>query len=349
MSVDQYQREILRRQEVMAKLQRDKGAEMAKVSDENRKALAATNAASRASSPSIAGNKLREAQRHHANAALHQKKVSEIERKIGQEQAHIISAQKRLEQAERYEQKQFEARQKREQQANDRRMSVIDHKLHRHDRMHAWAKSAIQRLENPPEVITVLFLASNPLDENSLRLDEEARAIQQRLRLSQHRDSVRFETRWAVRPADVLQALNECRPRIVHFSGHGTQSEDIVFQDDLGQAKLVSKAALVQTMAACTSDVQMVFFNTCHSQGQAMAVVEHVLASIGMSASVGDDAARTFAAQFYSAIGFGRSVRQAFEQAKAALMLESIPEEDTPVLHVATGVDASELFFVSGH
>ena len=62
--------------------------------------------------------------------------------------------------------------------------------------------------------------------------------------------------------------------------------------------------------------------------------------------SIGDDAARTFAAQFYSAIGFGKSVNEAFEQAKAALMLENIPEEDTPELFVADGLDASELYIV---
>ena len=55
-------------------------------------------------------------------------------------------------------------------------------------------------------------------------------------------------------------------------------------------------------------------------------VVEHVLEAIGMRVSIGDVTTRVFAAQFYSAFGFGKSVERAFEQAKAALMLECIPK-----------------------
>lgn len=76
------------------------------------------------------------------------------------------------------------------------------------------------------------------------------------------------------------------------------------------------------------------------------AVVEHVDAAIGMNTSIGDDAARVFAAQFYSSIGFGLSLEKAFQQAKASLMLEGIDEEDTPELYVKDGLDASEIVIV---
>ena len=166
------------------------------------------------------------------------------------------------------------------------------------------------------------------------------------IRKSQHRDGVKLESCWAVRPLDVLQAINEHRPRIVHFSGHGSDQDEIVFQDEMGQTKLVTKEAIVQTMAAASSDIRLVFFNTCYSRNQAEAVVKYIHAAIGMSTSIGDSAARVFAAQFYSAIGFGLSVKRAFEQAKAALMLEGIPEQDTPELFVANCVKADQLILV---
>jgi predicted RNase H-like HicB family nuclease len=65
-----------------------------------------------------------------------------------------------------------------------------------------------------------------------------------------------------------------------------------------------------------------------------------------MRAEIGDEAARVFAAQFYSAIGFGKSLKVAFEQAKAALMLEAIQEEDTPLLFVKAGLDAGKIVLV---
>jgi len=133
---------------------------------------------------------------------------------------------------------------------------------------------------------------------------------------------------------------------VIHFSGHGSDQSEIVFQDQSGQAKLVSKEAIVQTMAAASSDIQLVFFNTCYSREQAESVVCHVPAAIGMNTSIGDDAARVFAAQFYSAIGFGLSVKRAFEQGKAALMLEGIPEDKIPELYGGAGVDIDSLILV---
>ena len=189
-------------------------------------------------------------------------------------------------------------------------------------------------------------MAANPLDQAQLRLDEEARSIAEMIRKSEHRDSIRLESCWAVRPLDVLQAINQFQPRIIHFSGHGSDQSEIVFQDQHGQAKLVSKEAITQTMAAASGDIRLVFFNTCYSRDQAEAVVRHVPAAIGMNTSIGDDAARIFAAQFYSSLGFGLSVRKAFDQAKAALLLESIPEEHTPELFVAEGIDPGSLFLV---
>ena len=178
------------------------------------------------------------------------------------------------------------------------------------------------------------------------RLDEEVRDIGEMIRKSEHRDAVRLESRWAVRPLDVLQAINECKPTIIHFSGHGSDQEEIVFQDEYGQTKVVSKEAIVQTMAAASGNIEIVFFNTCYSRSQAEAVVQHVASAIGMNTSIGDDAARVFAAQFYSAIGFGLSVQTAFGQAKAALMLEGIPEESTPELFIAPGISGDELILV---
>ncbi len=42
-------------------------------------------------------------------------------------------------------------------------------------------KMEIERLKAVPEKISVLFLAANPIDTPPLRLDEEARAIQERI------------------------------------------------------------------------------------------------------------------------------------------------------------------------
>ncbi|MCA1066364.1 CHAT domain-containing protein [Rossellomorea sp. AcN35-11] len=143
-----------------------------------------------------------------------------------------------------------------------------------------------------------------------------------------------------------MSLIDMYRRTIIHFSGHGSDQDEIVFQDNQGNAKLVSKEAIVQTMMSTSDEIKLVFFNTCFSYGQAQELVQHVDAAIGMTTTIGDEAARVFAAQFYSAIGFGLSVKKALKQEKAALMLEGIPEESTPQLYVKDGLDPSGLIIV---
>src|SRR5436305_13474601 len=50
---------------------------------------------------------------------------------------------------------------------------------------------------------------------------------------------------------------------------------------------------------------------------------------------------------YYRAVDFGRSVKEAFELGKAALLLEGIPEDKTPELLTRTGVDAAELRLIT--
>ena len=58
----------------------------------------------------------------------------------------------------------------------------------------------------------ILFLAASPSDMDQLALNEESRAIGQKLRASERRDSLELITRWAVRPDDLLDYLNEFQP-----------------------------------------------------------------------------------------------------------------------------------------
>lgn len=345
MSSDQHRREIERHQHELARLQQQKSREAAKAADETKRAHSAADAALRSSSTSIAQSRMRDAQRHQDSAVKHQKAVADIEGKIAREQTRLNEAHRRLAAAEVQEGRKRIQDQDRAAREHERRMSAITGQLTHHDSLHKATLSKLEDLQSLPEQITVLFLASNPIDQPSLRLDEEARAIGEMIRKSKHRDSVRLESRWAVRPLDVLQAINECQPRIVHFSGHGSDLDEIVFQDSGGYTKYVSKEAMVETIAA-SGDIQLVFFNTCYSHGQAEAVVKYVPAAVGMNTSVRDDAARVFSAQFYSAVGFGLSIGVAFSQARAALLLEGIPAESVPELFVAPGLSAEDLVLV---
>jgi hypothetical protein len=364
MNSEYYRQRAQSHQQEIAKLQNQKAQEVARASDFQKRSNDAAGNAGKASSLSSASSYLRESQRYSEQAVAAQKKVASIEQKLAQEYQRFNDAEKNRAREEKREldnrrrddeRRAGEEKRKAEilrreelkrEREHEYRMQSIDSTLTHHAGLHRKTLLVIEKLSQLPEQIKVLFMAANPLDQQQLRLDEEVRAINEMLTKSKHRDAVKLESRWAVRPLDVLQAINELRPRVVHFSGHGSDQDEIVFQDNEGQTKLVSKEAIVQTMAAASGDIKLVFFNTCYSHNQAEGVVKHVHAAIGMTTSIGDVAARVFAAQFYSAIGFGLSVNRAFQQAKAALMLEGIKEEETPELFVADGIDSDQLILV---
>src|SRR4051794_31921242 len=93
--------------------------------------------------------------------------------------------------------------------------------------------------------VKVLFLAANPAGTKPLKLDEEIRQITVKVRAAEYRDALELISRWAVRPDDLLQALLEVKPHVVHFSGHGTKAEQLILLDDQGNPKPVTKGALV--------------------------------------------------------------------------------------------------------
>ena len=99
-------------------------------------------------------------------------------------------------------------------------------------------------------------------------------------------------------------------------------------------------------MATASDTIRLVVFNACFSEAQAESVVNHIEAAVGMSDSIADETACVFAAQLYSSIGFGRSLQTAFNQAKAALLLENVPDENVPTLYTRDNVNANEMYLV---
>jgi hypothetical protein len=201
------------------------------------------------------------------------------------------------------------------------------------------ARAAVKR-------VRVLLVCANPRGTAALKLDEEVRQIESKVRGSEYRDCIKIITSLAARPDDLLQYLNEHQPHVVHFSGHGSEEEEIILLDRDGKPKSVSKEALVSLFRTLKGNIRVVMLNACFSEPQASAIIQEIDCAIGMKRAIGDDAAITFAASFYRAVGFGRSVKEAVDQGKSALLLEGILEERTPVLLNRRGVAPESVFLI---
>lgn len=194
--------------------------------------------------------------------------------------------------------------------------------------------------------IKILFLAANPVDTQALRLDEEMRSIDGALREAEFRDRFEIDQQWAVRIGDLQAALLRHRPDIVHFSGHGTESSEIVLESPSGQAQAVPRDALGRMFEVLGGDIRCVVLNACYSDEQAQAIADYVDCVVGMTQAVGDAAAIQFATGFYRAIGYGRDVQAAFDLGANLVSLQGLPDGETPHL-VAKRIAAKDVSFVS--
>ena len=177
-------------------------------------------------------------------------------------------------------------------------------------------------------MITILFLAANPIDTEQLRLDEEIRAIDERLRRAEFRNFFEIKQHWAARVTDLQECFLRYKPNIVHFSGHGNTASEIILQDSEGKSHPVPAKALGALFSSFQKEIQCVVLNACYSEIQAMAIAEHIDCVIGMSKAISDPAARSFAFSFYQALGYRKSVSEAFRLGCGQIALEGLKEDE---------------------
>ncbi|MFZ6031097.1 MAG: response regulator [Chloroflexota bacterium] len=208
----------------------------------------------------------------------------------------------------------------------------------------ATAPPAIEK----PAPIKILFLAANPSDTPQLRLDAEMRAIDQALQKAEFRHRFEIKQQWAVQIGDLQNHLLRHKPDIVHFSGHGSQTNEIILENSHGHSRAVSVRALSQLFAVLKDNIRCVVLNACYAEAQAQAIAESIGCVVGMARGIDDQTAIGFAAAFYQAIGFGRDVQTAFDLGCVQLELEGEEDQDVPRLLVQQ-VDPRQVVFVKGN
>jgi hypothetical protein len=132
---------------------------------------------------------------------------------------------------------------------------------------------------------TLLFLAANPIDTDSVRLDEECREIESRVS-NVPGNRITVKSKWAVRAQDLQRALLELSPQLVHYSGHGDQDGCILLENAAGHAEEVPPEALSELFKVFSGSLRCVVLNACDSATQARELAKFVDCAIGMDGSV---------------------------------------------------------------
>lgn len=197
----------------------------------------------------------------------------------------------------------------------------------------------------PAGILRVLFLASNPAGTGQLCLKEELETVRdalQRRQMSNPGLKVVLEPQENVTDRDIIDIVQEFKPHILHFAGHGTRirtgetsatrdtsnwrglfivdendrpvkdlddnhhPSGIVLATDRNRARLLPDSVLVKIalLPEIRRNLRLVVLNACWAAGQADSLVKDGLVpfTIGMSEEINDLAAVRFAEGFYRAL-----------------------------------------------
>jgi hypothetical protein len=158
---------------------------------------------------------------------------------------------------------------------------------------------------------TVLVLRSSPADTVQLRVEREFHEIDKAISASRFRDRIDLKLGAALRRGDLQDLLLRHRPMLVHYAGHSAVNGIALTGDD-GRTEAVAPPALVDLFRIVGKSIECVVLNGCYTASQAAAIAAYVSCVVGMSGSVLDDVAITFAAGFHRAIAEGESMADAF-------------------------------------
>lgn len=195
-----------------------------------------------------------------------------------------------------------------------------------------------------PQKVRVLLLSANPRPCGRILVDVETREIFEKLQEGPYREYFELHKYTAVKPIDIQRLLLMHRPHIVHFCGHGHKTESIILAGGRGRAKTVDKEGLAQVFALYNQHVRLVVLNACFTNALARSIGQAVDYTVGTGKAIGDKAAVVFAGALYRALGFGKSVKEAFASAKSELGLTRTPRAQGFELFVREGLHKCDSF-----
>jgi hypothetical protein len=209
---------------------------------------------------------------------------------------------------------------------------------------------------SPGQRLKILFMGAAPLDQVQLALGKEVTKIDSNLRESDGGRQFELAQEWAMSPAALTKALLRHQPQIVHFSGHGARTGELIFESEDGASQSASVDALgrlfavINTATRSRSDdpeagIRCVVLNACYAETQAQAIRQHVDCVVGTLTAVADVAAIAFVSSFYLALGYGQTVKTAFDLGCLQIDLLDLPGSDTPVLLCKDGIDPAKVRF----
>lgn len=171
-----------------------------------------------------------------------------------------------------------------------------------------------------PTPVKILILAANP--RKDLNLDREIRGLRNVIEKSHNRENFEVVDALAVRIEDLQELFLEHQPQIVHFCGHGSGNQGLVFDSEKGGEQVDTEALYeLLKLSSETQPIQCILLNACYTEVQAEVFANYIDYVIGMEQEIQDRAAIAFSTGFYRALGYGRSINECYKYGCNAIQL----------------------------
>ncbi len=179
------------------------------------------------------------------------------------------------------------------------------------------------------------FTFANQDDSHLNLLKTEMDQLKDILRPLEQREFIKVEREESTTTEDLVKTFSAYpdQVNIFHYAGHaGGQQLELEGGD--AQADGLSKLLGEQ------KNLQLVFLNGCSTQGQVAALLKlGVKAVIATSVPIADNKAVDFSAAFYRALAGKRSIKRAFEFAKASVITKY---QELPDIKITRGLDIDD-------
>lgn len=322
-----------------ADLSKKQGVERTSAAKLREKATAKAGQAQRSKVASSIQRLTKEANRAEQDAAKHDDKAADYGKKLAAVAKKVATTSKALAHAE------TTVTRARDRDDQRRRRAELAHA-----RQVAAASSPPSPAPAPPkpEPLRVAYLTASPDGEDPLRVDREVREVREAVKRAIHRDQVTIESWPAATFDDLFNALNDQRPHVLHFSGHGSSSG--LFLDgtdtDSPDGVDVGFAVLERLLTGTDHPPTLVVLNACDSYEGAETLLDAVPVVVAMVDEISDAAAKAFAIKFYAAVASGQSLASALTQGQAAVD-HLTGEGSTPEVLTRPGLRTQDVILVT--
>ncbi|MEM6268197.1 MAG: CHAT domain-containing protein [Bacteroidota bacterium] len=192
------------------------------------------------------------------------------------------------------------------------RISPIRAELQKRD--HIDSLRQIASVVCPTQAVPVLCFGASSIDSVRLRVTEEFRDIQRLLERKDHSERFDFATELSPTMLDLRRVFTDRVPRILHFSGHGTE-EGLEIENENGTGKIISRDFFCDFLRLHREPIECVVLNACYSETTGGRIAEFIPHVIAIKGEIRDRISLKFSETFYEALFAGRRYDHSFENA----------------------------------